>query len=151
MRKINPETKTTERTTFNILTTYQLLNVRPEKIFRCKTRHIRTIILSCPVHIFFNVFTLHQTHEMLPIDDVCLSVGLSVMQLKSAAAHVAYAMCRMRGITWCSLRQMTLASCSNFTNRQRKRQVVLQLLMLMTASVFSLQDAQMHHLLSVRR
>jgi len=44
------------------------------------------------------------------VRDVCLS-GLSVMRLKLAAARAEYAVCRVRGVIQCSLRQGPLASC----------------------------------------
>jgi len=55
-------------------------------------------------------------HEMLTIvHDVC-SVYLSVMQLKSAAAHAVYTMCHMSRVIQCSLCQITLTTCSFCNN-----------------------------------
>jgi len=42
---------------------------------------------------------------------VCLSVCLSVTRLKSAAVRAVYAACRVRGVIWCSLCQITLTTC----------------------------------------
>jgi len=54
-----------------------------------------------------NSFRLRQMHEMLTIvtdvRGVCLSVCLSVMRLKSAAAHAVYVACCVRGVIRCSL------------------------------------------------
>jgi len=53
------------------------------------------------------IFRLHRMHEMLTIVidvcGVCVSVCLSVMQLKSVVAYAVHAACCVRGVIWCSL------------------------------------------------
>jgi len=54
-------------------------------------------------------------HEMQTIltdaVSVSLSVRPSVTWLKSVASHAVFAACRVCGVVWCSLCQITLTTC----------------------------------------
>jgi len=55
---------------------------------------------------------MHEMQAMLiDVCGVCLSVCLSVMWLKLAAARAVCAACRVRGVIWCSLCEITLTTC----------------------------------------
>jgi len=49
-------------------------------------------------------------HELLTIVTDVRGVCQSVARLELGAGHAVYAMCCVRGVIWCSMRQMPLAS-----------------------------------------
>jgi len=72
------------------------------------------------------------------VHDVCRSVCLSVMRLKSAAACEVYAACRVCRVIWCSLCQMPLISClfqRLFGDNEYVRYMVVQSVILTSVSI----------------